>query len=405
MDKPNHHIDNAFKERFAGLKDHSISPKVGWAHLEAGLQASTATTSSVANGAYLQSLWQLGMAASVAIGLAVVTPTDSTPSLLEDQHTLEDAVQLAAMPIQAVATPLANWTENKPAARATETSSHSSTLDQRVSMQDLAAYSFDAKADLSSEEMDLLSLGQVGLTKDRVAPFIEALDIQAEPQIRKQSRHLVFLKGMFRTGTGESNSFEVASRYAPNAAFAFGYGYQLTQSTSITAEIGWVRRSGNGLERRRQLPINPAVSGMTTTLGGGDDSRSIVAHEGLVATRMDYIHIPIRVHQAFNPRYNFTAGAYADVLIAARNRSFIIYHEKHYQEHNRTYSELSTLAGLNKLRYGLTAGIDRFIHKQVLVGATVDVPLNNALSIQEGVSIIDEPSRLVDLRIGITYRL
>lgn len=104
------------------------------------------------------------------------------------------------------------------------------------------------------EKLELLELDQ-----DNTSSVVNT-DI-IEPEIMAwNNNHMWFLRTGLRIGSGESNSFEIESEWKADTSFSFGYGFTLTDRSYITAELGWLRRSGNGIERSRSVDLNPLIN-------------------------------------------------------------------------------------------------------------------------------------------------
>lgn len=431
MDNSGNNIDDIFKSRFSDAKDYSVNPETTWKAVELGLDSAAMSTGAVASTIGKFSALKT---AAVFTGMVVSAGVlDSDRTLIEiesstyamaynqwiEQTAEEDAHQANATNETAKFTlgeEIIN--ETKPQlpsnsvnlASAQRAGQASTTLSPAIDSTETNDYFFEPLASITgspvhnrrSFNLPKLSIQSI---RSMYNSSIERPEI-IEPTIAAWgSSHMWFIRAGMRIGSGESNSFEIDSEWKANPSFSFGYGFSLTDKSFVTAEIGWLRRSGNGIERTRDVDLNPVISGISETFGQSLYENDLLIHESLVATRMDYIHIPINYNYQFNDNWSVSVGGFADVLIAAKNDGYIVYNNTEYQASITGKSEVSSLDGLNRVRYGAIMGAERKIVGQLSGYGQLMVPLNSPVDNKSDYRVLDETNRLVDLNIGLTYRL
>ena len=435
MDNSENNIDQIFKARFTDAKDFSLDPKVVWQSVESSLSA----TPSVATGASASGFSKLALLKMAAVfagslTLAGVLESDKTPfSNQPDSHTVlhlsyisqeakseltndfDTSIRAANLleptliivneqigDIEHITTPMrnANISSNTETAFVSDefgTVGTSAAKSRKISFIDTSSYNSSKRSRIS--KMDLLALevnnASVLVNAELVEPEIVAW----------KSNHMWFLRAGLRVGSGESNSFEIESEWKANPSFSFGYGFSLSDNSYITAELGWLRRSGNGIERTKDVDLNPLINGITLSLGESLSDNDLVIHESLVASRMDYIHMPINYHRQLAEKWTLSVGGFVDLLISAKNDGYIVYNNTEYQASIAGKSELSSFDGLNRVRYGAMIGAERNVFGNVSAFGQMMVPLNLAVDTKSEYHVIDETNRLVDLKIGLTYRI
>jgi hypothetical protein len=212
--------------------------------------------------------------------------------------------------------------------------------------------------------------------------------------------HIWFFRGGARFGSGESNSYAVNSEWKINPTFSFGYGFSLTDKSFITAEIGLLRRSGNAIERMRKRTVDPVVASFANTANG---DASFVIHNGLIATQMDYIHIPLQYNRVFFKNWSTSLGVFADYLIAAKNQTVVVYNNSEYIENETSSDKVRSLEGLSKIRYGAIAGLERTLTKHFSAYTQIMVPINDAVDPKSGFEVFGTSNRLIDAQVGLKY--
>jgi hypothetical protein len=84
-------------------------------------------------------------------------------------------------------------------------------------------------------------------------------------------KHSAFVRVATRTGNGESNSSSDPAKWRLNGLASVGYSYAFNAKTFITAEIGLLRRSGNGIERSKDVDLEPLANVLLNNFGGATE--------------------------------------------------------------------------------------------------------------------------------------
>jgi hypothetical protein len=418
-------IDEIFRQRFEGLKDFTRDPSIGWSAVEAGMAHSTVFTAAVSNSASFVLFKSAAILGSLMVitGIAqsdkVVQPENqqfdyqlvhSTPPE-ESQPDVYISAETAAIADKAAMNQSNVSINNFPVFSEPEVIEPVALAEAVVNQNSQIGMTVESESDAMSSYVtrDLrigASIAYMPMrVKSHINPVIESRnDVMEEPQIEHwANNHIWYLRGSLRIGSGESNSFEVESKWKANPSFAFGYGFSLSDRSYITTEIGWLRRSGNGIERTRDIDLDPIITSLTGT--PSVDGSSYVIHESLVATRMDYIHIPVTYNQLFNDHWSVSVGGFCDYLISAENEGYVVYNNTQYRASVTGKTELNSKDGLNKLRYGALLGAERHIGRQLSAFGNMMVPLNSAVDASSEYRVIDETNRLIDLQMGLIYRI
>ena len=430
MDNFDNNIDEVFKSRFTDAKDYSLNSDAGWKAVEVALNSKYAMASSAAASTGKFAIFKVAAVFTSSITIAGLISSDTSLeskiskfndgfSLIYDQTSTQNAQDANIASFQLVDEQLSL----PPSSADGETNHLESSIQSTQNLVTLGdslesiAAAHDQKQSPENEShtslvetldgraYDGISKMLIGVIKGSSPSDIDNLEI-IEPEIDIwNSNHMWFLRGGMRIGSGESNSFEIDSEWKANPSFSFGYGYAISDNSYITAEVGWIRRSGNGIERTRDVDLNPIISGIAASYGGNLSEQQFIIHESLVATRMDYVHIPINYNHQFADKWTFTAGGFVDFLIAAKNDAYIVYNNTEYQASVTGKSELNTLNGLNKIRYGASLGVERSILGNLSSFGQMMVPLNTAVDSKSEYRVIDETNKLIDLQFGFTYRI
>jgi hypothetical protein len=416
-------IDDVFRQRFEGLKDFSTDPSIGWSAVEAGMAQSSvlaAATSSSAGVILFKAAAIIG-SLMVVVGLAQsdgpIQPEDKFEFHLAHSNPLENHVIDEVIPSDGFARNDAIKTSPLNVIHTAQSTSESSiaesvTLSNSPVVMDseLAVITWSGQADAAFNKSNNKRIfTSIPFMPSRVKSYTNPIiasrnDIMEEPVIEHwSSNHIWYLRGALRIGSGESNSFEVESKWKANPSFAFGYGFSLSDRSYITTEIGWLRRSGNGIERTRDIDLDPIITSLTGT--GSADGTSYLIHESLVATRMDYVHVPVTYNELFNDNWSVSIGGFCDYLISAENEGYVVYDNTQYRASVTGKTELNSKDGLNKFRYGALLGAERHLGRQLSAFGNMMVPLNSAVDASSDYRVIDETNRLIDLQIGLIYRI
>lgn len=436
MANHDHHIDQEFHQRFNGLQDHSVSPKTQWAAVESAMNAPVVTGSSATSSGWSHVLVQkiaagvattamvTGVATSerldqTAVNDRLITITEVVAPSIEpeaqeaDRASYVDAVanssgdvSLPPAPPDVASTQLLASAPDDEIREESILSAHQeSTPVESASENSLAGSSDGMKRSARKEFMTLMPI--LALNTNEEASLVNAQHEIPEPVIHAwQSSHIWYFRGAARVGSGESNSFEIDAEWKVNPYLSMGYGFAITDKSFMAVEIGWLRRSGNGIERTRSIDLDPIISAIANNSNQTNlYETDLVIHESLVATRMDYIHVPVTYNRMFNDRWSVGVGGFADVLIAARNDAYIVYNNTQYKASTIGQNDLSTMKGLNPIRYGAVLGTEFQLSEHIQVSGYAMVPVNGAVDDKSEYDVIDQTNRLIDFQLGMAYRL
>ena len=184
--------------------------------------------------------------------------------------------------------------------------------------------------------------------------------------------------------------------------------YSITPNTFLSIEANYLKRSGNGIERSKEYDIDPVVSAFSNSnyLNSNEFStEDFRVQKSLVATDLNYLHLPVMVHVVLNHQSSASIGFYTDYLISVRNESFMIYNSEHYITTKTFLAEERSKKGLNSMRYGLMAGYQHSINSKISLDARAMLPISSSYDRSSEYDIEREPNQLVDLNIGLIYKI
>lgn len=438
-------IDELFRQQFDGYKDRTVDPAAQWASFEAMLnrqQRAAASGNSILANFFSSNKTVLSIAASLALLLSFVVwfngadqveinpPISGTtlnhysPLLIQklkaqsDQKTpsLNYLLPLGSKNIEA---------RNELAYSAAddakkESFSISTTKNQRVetekNSQKKIMATIDASASLknfSSDEFihhsDIKLMPIISLFNNSIAGLAEKSEIENTSYLKLALRKTdgIFVRLGVRFGNGESNSAQVSNFWAGNALASIGFKKAFSSNIGLMSELTYLRRSGNGLERNQSLEVdrlNIAFNNSVNQVSPSSGSTFSV-DKSIIATRLDYVQIPISFY--FEPTNNseISAGVYTDILLHAKNETYLIYNQKDYVSREPNATEIKSQNGLNKIRYGISAGFQREIMPNISLDLKALLPINDALSSNSDQWNNIQVNRSIDFYLGLRYTL
>jgi hypothetical protein len=435
-------IDDLFKNRFEGFKDHSVNPSEQWAAFEHQLNAGSNATKTSAG---FSGIKMLSMAASVAafisVGLISQSDVNHTPSQAISQVEGQTAFNLnesSFVPFMNenelgsdfasinASEAKATWlSENTVEAYGSEdpVSSSNSSIEQKSSTL-LASTSFDQslkeKTDRTIFDNSQLSYGSLRTNLNRMP----ALFLSTEnAQLAETNKSLAFLdytaKAGFgsdffvrlgvRFGNGESNNKFQTNNWTANAIASVGFKKAIKDNMGWMVELAYLRRSGNGLERNQNLEVERLYTAFNNSFNAGANSEEITPSftidRSIIATRLDYVQLPVSVYYIASQKLSLNAGAYADFLLRASNATYLVYNQKDYVSRTPSEDELNSREGLNRFRYGLSAGANYEIMSNLSLDLRTMVPLNSPFNSTAEVCANKGANQSLDLMIGLRYSI
>jgi hypothetical protein len=429
-----HEIDDLFKGRFEGVKDHQFDPTKQWVRFESQLDAALASSAAAASTGV--SAW--GMAASLAavISVAGLVSQDRSHAAYEEPdaqriHLTQSVDEWGSSEALVVAS---SGSFNS-AASGLEASTVSSGLLAASTVT--TAGSPPASNDASEVEVMPVQeslesyvanayVNEEGATKHRRFAGVEkmpVLDLLSEIngvaertmptriEAKMFRKHSAFVRLAMRTGNGESNSSSDPAQWRLNGLASIGYSYAFNAKTFITAEIGLLRRSGNGIERSKDVDLEPLANVLLNNFGGATEEemelrRSFMnVRESFVAQRLDYLHMPVALHVNLTTHSNASIGTFVDYLVGVQNESYMVYNGMDYIRADFGLNDQSTMEGLNRWRLGLMAGYEQSISQHVTLDVRAMLPITTVFDRNSSYYQHAEPNQLVDIQLGLSYKI
>lgn len=427
-----HEIDELFKARFDGVKDHRVDPNAQWVRFESELEAAMVGSAGATASTVGTSLSSWGMAASVAAIIGVAGLVNQDRSALEQPNPTAERIQL----VQAAT----SWFESSETASDWVSAESINERNNRVGTLDpalpyisddepsssiglaLAETSeepvFDRNPTAKSKEplafarRVLDRLGKMpALGFGTGARDIAARDLPDLPDAKIFRQHGAYVRAGIRTGNGESNSMSDPAKWRLNGVASVGYTYAFSPKTFISAEIGLLRRTGNGLERSQDVDLEPLANVLLNNFGGATEEelelrRNFMnVRESFVAQRLDYVHMPVALHVNLTTHSNASIGTFVDYLIGVENESYMVYNSTDYIKADFGSNDGSTMEGLNRWRLGLMAGYEHTISQHVTIDARAMLPITTVFDRSSEFYQHAEPNQLVDLQVGLNYKI
>jgi hypothetical protein len=449
MDNDFNEIDDLFKDRFEGLKDHSVSPTSQWGNFESQLNKSVINPASHSGGLVLK---KLSMAASIVgiIGITFLAQSDVS-------HLSNMGFDTADQHSKAVINSANSWVNNQ---KATFINSSAFKGAFDLSLVDTKDPETIEQVVTSASDLELfdkptnnaarnLSIGAPKTTKntpeynialasaERSSNSIENIavrnNIDFMSPIEKTARAInladidrtvessdyfnktgiastFFLRLGVRFGNGESNSPQNPNAWTANAMASVGYKRAINTHYGWMAELAYLRRSGNGLERNQNLEVERSYSAYNTSFNaGGNNPLEVVpdfkVDRSLVASRLDYAQIPISMYYDANQKTSLNAGIYGEFLFNAQNKAYVIYNDVNYVALNTSGEEKRSVEGLNRFRYGVSMGANYEIMQNLRFDVRALIPVNSTFNSHADLCANRTANRSLDFLISLKYSI
>lgn len=425
-------IDGAFRNRFEGLKDHSVDPATQWTALEHSLTSVGAASGSA--GVATSSFWSVAASAAGLVAVSVVATMDSPKPILPERATGFTHVNDASTLAGAENSKPLSWTEATAIADADRAmlSNHkdgtewvaentlptdyvemqagpgSANTPQRTQLTESFVVANNQEHTLREElkRMDRLALATAELDVAERAELKRPDDLRDFASIYTG----IYLRGGIRVGSGESNSSFKPAKWRINNVVSLGYDLPLSASTSISFEVGHLRRSGNGIERYKEIDFSPIIGVLASNFAQGTE-QGVVGdleniHESLVATTMDYIQVPVQIKLDLNNTSKTAIGFFADYLVRIKNETYMVYNSRDYISANFGANDERNIEGLKRLRFGLMASYQHKISNRLVGDVRGMLPITSQYDRKSEFNIHgEEPSQLVDFQLSLIYRI
>lgn len=421
-------IDKAFRDRFNGLKDHSVHPTTQWAKFEAGMSAPVHAGAST-TGAFSSSL---GVAASVAglLGLAVFTTQDKTATPIPEMTVISQETKISEEVLSDVQSSFV-WTEQAQleTGRINEDSSDDIIAMTTSPEKPDEQFAITIIEEVEDQPGQLVSVETTDLNKKlnhNVLDRMNSLNLSIEltgveerdiPSISKnddivyQSAKSFFVRAGGRIGNGESNTQVAPAKWRLNGLLSVGYNFNLSAKSFLSIEAGYLVRSGNGVERSKRIDLDPLFSTISSSNGFSNSlimlpsAASIDVRESLVATQMSFVHIPALIHVGVGPKSNASVGCYADYLLSVKNESYMVYSGRDYISTDLDLGTLEAQQGLNKMRMGLIAGYQHAVTDKLSGDVRAMLPITSIYDRQSELYSPKEPNQMVDFQFSLIYKI
>lgn len=434
-----HEIDDAFKNRFDGLKDRSVDPSAQWALFEEQLTAADAHTSLSASKGSLIGFKTIGIAASLialisAAGLFSVSNSNKAFESRNGVTAFSDLKFKSVSELDSRITSSSNRSKN----------SADFTLPIRsTSQQELTKSLFDGENQLlashnksNGNSPSSINLKETGFTevdenvarfnaRDRLA-FMNGLNAELQPTKSVESRSFsntdftqsvagvfdYFIRGGVRFGNGESNTTNVPNDWTANFLGTVGASTKLSNKIGVMVEIGYLRKSGNGLERNQNLEISNVYNAFHNSFANNNvvvnDANGIeefTVDKSIVAQKLDFVHIPVSAFYTFSNNVSLNAGSFVDVLFNVQNKAYTVYNGTDYVTRFAEQEELKSKAGLRSIRLGVSAGATYSLSNSLSFDLRANMPLNSAFNDQGEICASKKANQPLDLMFSLRYTI
>lgn len=407
MDNDLNHIDSALRERFSSIKDHSISPETGWNALEKQLKAEQLfARESIVGNSYWNALRPLGLAASVFLCFSLLNKDSNE---IPTQQMAEISSENSSPAIHtdfsdALARTVASDTTNDPRHLNEILISNTAFSTSSISNSPLALEVAETSNSIGFGFKDKLALMPALANTSAEFGIITRL---SESDLRSLviQNSVFYAKGCLQLTNGQSNSLEKQNFWNTNFLVALGASVAIDSRSFITAEVGWIRRGGNALERTRQVETN----GLQGVLNGNylispEPTNNIHVAQSLIANRLDYVHIPLSYHYCF-PKSNVYAGIYGERLISVRNDAYMVYNQSAYVLTSLGEKPNNSPSGLSNYRCGFVVGYEYEIRPNTALVANGLIPLNGPLNDGGEYNGSNDVNAMISLQFGVKYRI
>ncbi|MEX2597475.1 MAG: outer membrane beta-barrel protein [Salibacteraceae bacterium] len=437
----NEDIDHLFKQRFEGLKDHSVDPAAQWESFNTRQELADSEGGSFESSAGTGGISALGVAASIAVFvfIAGVTKQDRTmnfeyeqnkevtvsESAFKKEHNGQFAFEVevgssfkntfTSEDLNYELRPKGKSGQNNFLASAmAEVGKKKENQDQIVGLHEFATNHLQLKR-------DQLSIGQAknGLTKmpalvveENAQSIFERPSDEYYPEVNEiNPSSAAYVRGGLRIGNGESNCMENPNHWRANGLLSLGYAYTVAHKTWVSLEVGALSRSGNGIERSRDIDLQPLYSVLVNNydqLSEDEEAlrrESMNVRESIVAQRLDYLHAPLLIHVDLNKSSSVSIGAYADYLMRVQNESYMVYNDEDYVTTNLEFGAKNSREGLNSWRFGLVAGFERSITDHISADIRAMIPITGIYDRSSDYYLHQATNQLVDFQVALSYKI
>jgi len=430
-------MDDVFRGRFDGLRDHSVDPAIQWTAVEESMGAAGTNTaaSTAASGG---SFWSIAASIAGVVAVSALATMDAPKPILPERSIgLTESPNGQAEEFSSYVTSM-SWAEASAYAIGTKTyikasiqtpsSAQNEPMLLAAAMSDgkvLGAFEMNEaaqeaqwhssgytpessateRADLAVRKMDRLKqVNHKPSLLERGELAVPSLEVSATANTG------IFLRAGVRAGSGESNSLHKPAQWRVNNVLSIGYAFPISSNTSVSFEVGHLRRSGNGIERYKEVDFAPIIGVLATNYGQGASSGVVNEleniHESLVATTMDYIQMPLQFNLDLNTTSKTSIGFFADYLIRLKNETYMVYNSRDYISANFGANDENTIEGLKRLRFGMMAGYQHMLSDRLSADVRGMLPITSQYDGKSEYNIHgEEPSQLVDFQFTLIYRI
>jgi hypothetical protein len=416
-------IDKVFHRRLGDVKDHSVDPASQWGAVSDMMGAAgrgvTATGSGFSYASVAAAVATLAVIVGVAtkdtatvsdVGLVgtIVKPVHQDESVgandvkakSQQTHVVQAEVFVPKTSRTEVVSPqVSNEWPNQQGPLSIAAASPNVRVEEGQS----------ARLGEKQEELALMERLEWGLES---APDIEERSMpsgMSMPALASVSAHDFYVRGGIRSGRGESNTLHNPGSWRVNNVLGLGYAIHFTPRTFLSAEANYLHRTGNGIERSKEVDFTPLVGVIASAYNQIDEQklRDELKHirESLVAVSMDYLQMPIQLHVEWSKKANASVGVYAEYLLRVRNESYMVYNSQDYIPANVGSNDLRSKDGLKRMRYGVMAGFERQINSHWSADVRGMLPVTSIYDRESQYSVYAEPSQLIDFQVALSYRI
>lgn len=443
-------IDHLFRNRFEDYKDHSVNPSSQWSAFEAMLDAEQPVRVSKGDS-IIRFISTAKKPLAIAAGIALLISagiyssqktetsiTSASTSEIDSQNISRisgsntqqsnGTVKNGVSTVAGVAVAHEVYTENISSSGLSDFHNESAADERSFVNSDVSRITSsnpvienNLAAITTFENSAILGVASSEIRKGSV--FMPKLDLknentnglfdtdrlteQADYSIATSLAGQTFVKIGVRFGNGESNNDQVTRFWAGNALASIGYKKPIRNSLGIMAELTYLRRSGNGLERNQNVEVDRLYTAFDNSVNpvSPDATPNFTVDRSIIATRLDYLQVPVAAYFEPSSKTEINAGVYADLLFHARNETYLVYNQKDYVSRQPNTEELKSLEGLNRLRFGLSAGARYEIMQNISLDLKALLPLNSPFNKSAGICASQQANQSFDLYLGLRYTL
>lgn len=455
MDNHEDYIDETFKSRFEGSKDHSVNPADQWASFQESMIASNAAASGIGTSSGLAggvSTWAAAASFATLVAVSSIVSGDQGSEALNSAAieaasiaTIElntetpqrDVATAGIIEFSAAEQSIADQTSDNPIITNSE-SNASIALSESSSALSASVTPLESRTNRSEPSPSLVINTATdpamtsAVSQENVAGTISAnsrgmlsnmpmlgLDVSEsslaiadvlEPQTKSAQRYtklaFVELRAGMRLGVGERNTTVPADLFV-NPYASVGAGYRVSNNVNIVAGLGYSRRGGNSLERKQEFDISELLGFVGNEYSSIDVSAvsGIQVEQSIVTTRTDWIQLPVSIELKTSERSSAYVGGYAEYMIHANNVVYLVYNETERVSSSWSGINEDKFVGLRRLRGGAMIGGSYTVNSRISVDGRLLLSLSPALKDESGYRVTKEPNRGFDLQFGVSYRI